>query len=123
MTTEAVETLHRRRRRKSSRQRGMFKVLHNNEGTEVPMFSRAAWSKVLMYSGATEVLVVSGHQKSSRLGAHCYVNLSRSAGIVDRIAVGSRIPSSCKPPPRRISVATFTQGSCAHWDLNGCRWI
>src|ERR1700761_338943 len=101
----------------------LLEVLHDDEGMEVPMFSRAARSKVLMFSGAMEVLVVSGHWKSSRLGAHHYVNLSRLAGIVDRIAVGSRIPSSCKPPPRRISVATFTQGSCAHWDLNGCRWI
>lgn len=47
-----METLHRRRRRKSSRQRGMLKVLHDNEGMEVPMFSRAARSKVLMFSGA-----------------------------------------------------------------------
>jgi len=67
----------------------MLKVLHDDEGMEVPMFSRAARSKVLMFSGATEVLVVSGHRKSSRLGAHRYVNLSRSADIVDRIAVGS----------------------------------
>lgn len=68
--------------------------------------------------GQSEVLVVSRHRKSSRSGAHRYVNLSRLAGIVD-LAVGCRIPSSCKPPSRRISVATFTQGSRAHLDLNG----
>jgi len=118
-----METLHRRRRRKSSRQRGMSKALHDVEGTEVPMFSRAGRGRKSSCSlGQSEVLVVSGHRKTSRSGAHRYVNLSRLAGIVD-LAVGGRIPSSCKPPSRRISVSTFAQGSRTHRNLYNCSRI
>jgi len=116
-------TPHRRRGRKSSRQRGMSKALHDVEGTEVPMFSRAGRGRKSSCSlGQSEVLVVSGHRKTSRSGAHRYVNLSRLAGIVD-LAVGGRIPSSCKPPSRRISVSTFAQGSRTHRNLNECSRI
>lgn len=127
-----TETLHRRRRRKSSRQRGMSKALHDVEGTEVPMFSRAGRGRKSSCSlGQSEVLVVSGHRKTSRLGAHRYVDLSRLAGIVD-LAVGGRIPSSCKPPSRRIYICPrFTHSSefermfthPSWWDLDVCRWI
>ncbi|KAJ7740276.1 hypothetical protein DFH07DRAFT_70191 [Mycena maculata] len=61
-----TETPHRRRGRKSSRQRGMSKVLHDDEGTEAPMFSRAGRGQKSSCSlGQSEVLVVSGHRKSS----------------------------------------------------------
>ncbi|KAJ7037048.1 hypothetical protein C8F04DRAFT_1232758 [Mycena alexandri] len=67
----AQKSLWKRGTRKSSRCRGM---------------------EVLMEMGHTEVLVGTGHRKSSSLGAHRYVNPSWSAGVV--IAVGGRIPSS-----------------------------